>query len=61
MKAQLVGGLLAIAFGLAALIGWVMNLFAIGGLMGGALSAELVIRLVGIFVAPLGSVMGLFF
>lgn len=51
--------LLYLAFIVAMVTGWVMNIVDIinhTGLMGG----EFVLRVAGIFVAPLGSFMGLF-
>jgi hypothetical protein len=38
--------------------GWVLNVIAIVHTMHGPLTAELAIRIVGIFVVPLGGVMG---
>ena len=43
---------------LAGIIGWVINIVKLVGMIGADISAELVIRAVGIFFAPLGAVMG---
>jgi len=43
---------------LAGIIGWVINIVKLAGMIGADISAELVIRAVGIFFAPLGAVMG---
>ena len=43
-----------------AIIGWVMNIVAIFGLDFSHVSAEMVIRIIGIFVAPIGAVYGWF-
>ncbi len=47
--------LLVAVYGVA-IIGWVMNLLAVFGSHGN----ELIIRIIGIFVAPAGAVMGWF-
>lgn len=44
----------------AAIVGWFMNLWAIV-VHTPEMGTEFVLRLVGLFVAPLGSAMGLFF
>lgn len=45
----------------AGVIGWIMNIFALIGTVNGPLDGVFVLRIVGIFVAPLGAIMGLFF
>lgn len=45
----------------AAIVGWFMNIFAIMHTMHGAFDGMFVLRIVGIFVAPLGAILGLFF
>lgn len=52
---KLLPALLIAVYG-AAIIGWVMNLFAVFGSHGN----ELIIRIIGIFVAPAGAIMGFF-
>jgi hypothetical protein len=53
------GVLAAIALWVGLIIGWVLNLVAIFNFnFAAAVTAELVIRLVGIFFFPLGGVMG---
>ena len=44
----------------AAVVGWIMNIVAIAGSSFDVLSGMLVLRIVGIFVAPLGAVLGYF-
>ncbi len=47
---------------LALLYGWVMNIVALFGLSLATVNiGELILRVAGVFVAPLGSIMGLFF
>jgi hypothetical protein len=45
----------------AGVAGWVLNLIALVGMLDGGITAMFVARLVGVFVAPLGSILGLFF
>ena len=42
-------------------VGWVLNIVKLMGMTLDAVTIELVLRGLGIFVAPLGSIMGLFF
>ena len=51
------GGNAAIA---AAVFGWVMNIVNLFGTIGSSIDAEFVLRLVGVFVAPLGAILGYF-
>ena len=44
----------------AGVVGWVMNIAELIGMIGASLDAEFVLRLVGVFVAPLGAVLGYF-
>lgn len=55
----------AIGFGLAwlavlavGLVGWVLNIAKIVGMLSGDINAMLVARIVGVFAAPLGAVLG---
>jgi hypothetical protein len=43
---------------IAAIVGWVMNIVALYHMTFGTITGEMVLRCVGIFVAPIGSVMG---
>lgn len=55
MKALLGGfGLVSVALWVAAVIGWVINLVNVFGSEG----TELMLRIIGIFVAPAGAIMG---
>lgn len=42
------------------IIGWISNIVKLAGCDFSQIGGEIVLRIVGIFVAPLGSVMGLF-
>lgn len=53
--------LIPFLFWLAIVVGWVMNIVAIFHINLSAIDMLGVLRLIGIFVAPLGSVLGLFF
>ena len=50
-----------LAIGLIGAIGWCMNIWHIIHMKNVLDSGEGIIRVVGIFVAPLGSIMGLFY
>lgn len=41
-------------------VGWVMNIFKFIGLLGGEVSTWFIARAVGIFLAPLGGILGFF-
>lgn len=43
------------------LIGWVMNIKALIGIIDGPVTGMLILRAIGIFVAPLGVILGYFF
>jgi uncharacterized membrane protein len=58
MDKQLVVMLTVIGIWIAAIVGWVMNLVTLYHMSFATITGELVLRCVGIFVAPIGSVMG---
>lgn len=41
-------------------LGWVLNVAELTSIMNGAIDAEFVLRIVGVFVAPLGAILGYF-
>ena len=45
---------------LAGIVGWVMNIFDIVAAVSGPITAMFILRCVGIFVAPLGAILGYF-
>lgn len=50
------------ALAIIAVLGWFINLFkAISVVMSGSIDTEGALHMVGVFLVPLGSVMGLFF
>lgn len=49
-----------IVIGLVGLVGWIINIVDIFHSNFSNITGELVLRVVGIFIAPLGSIMGLF-
>ena len=52
---------LVIAVGvLAGIVGWVMNIFDIVAAVSDPITAMFILRCVGIFVAPLGAILGYF-
>lgn len=53
-------GLFVIILWAVGLVGWIWNIVKIFGLWGAAIGTELVIRLVGVIVAPLGAIAGYF-
>lgn len=56
-------GLVVIGLWVAMIVGWVMNIVALIGFSGtiATMGALEIARIIGIFVAPLGSILGLFF
>lgn len=61
IKLSLVPYLIVLAFAVAAITGWFMNAYHIFTMIGQPIGTEFIIRIVGVFVAPIGSIMGLFF
>ena len=59
--ASLIAPLMWLGFILTCIVGWIMNVVAVFHMNFDTINGELVLRLIGIFVAPLGSIMGLFF
>ena len=55
------GIVLLVVFVATCVIGWCMNLYAIGMTYDLPLNGKFILRVIGIFVAPIGSFMGLFF
>lgn len=55
---QLIGGFIVIGLWIAAIVGWVMNIITIAHANFSDLTGILILRIVGIFVAPLGAVLG---
>jgi len=59
--ASLIAPLLWLGLILTGIVGWIMNVVAVFHMNFDTINGEMVLRLIGIFVAPLGSIMGLFF
>ncbi len=59
--ASLIAPLLWLGLILTCFVGWIMNVVAVFHMNFDTINGEIVLRLIGIFVAPLGSIMGLFF
>ncbi|MDO9131997.1 hypothetical protein [Hydrogenophaga sp.] len=57
-----VEGITVVWLGLAlvALGGWIANIFKLVDMLGGDISAMFIARVVGVFAAPLGAVLGFF-
>jgi len=56
---QIVCGLSVLALGVAAILGWIMNVVAVFNMTGNSeVTTMFVARCVGIFFAPLGAVLG---
>ena len=53
-------GLLVVALVLAGVVGWFMNIFDIVAAVSDPITAMFILRCVGIFVAPLGAILGYF-
>ena len=58
--AQRTTSLAIIGLCMASLVGWCMNIWALYGSVGGPLNAMFIARCVGVFVAPLGALLGYF-
>jgi hypothetical protein len=54
----LLGLLAAIVLWVAVVWGWVLNIISLIGMIGGDFNVLLVLRVVGIFFAPLGAALG---
>lgn len=52
--------LIVAALIVAGLVGWCMNIADIIGMLDGPINAMLIVRVVGIFFAPLGAILGYF-
>lgn len=59
-KFGIAGIILFIAFILLAIFGWIANIFEMIGLLDAGFSAWLFARIIGIFFAPLGAILGWF-
>jgi hypothetical protein len=53
-------GLMLILLWITMAVGWVMNIVDLFGEAAGAITALFVLRIVGIFVFPLGAILGFF-
>lgn len=60
-KLQLTSFLTIVTLIILNLIGWVMNIVHLVGLQAFTFNGENIIRIVGIFIAPIGAIMGWFF
>ena len=56
----LAGALTGIVLMLAAIVGYILNIVKIIGLIGREISAEIVVRCVGVFFVPMGAIAGWF-
>jgi hypothetical protein len=55
---QVIFGLGIIGLWVAAVIGWIMNIFTLYHMSFANMTGELIVRIIGIFVAPIGAIMG---
>lgn len=53
-------GGICIALWAAAIFGWVANIVKFFGMLDGGVSAMFIARIVGVFAAPLGAILGYF-
>lgn len=58
---SLIGLVLIILFWLLAIYGWIANIVVLYGMNFDHINGALVLRTIGVFIAPLGSILGLFF
>jgi hypothetical protein len=57
-KVSFVPSLLVIVVAILGFVGWVMNIMTIAGSSFNDLTGLLILRVVGIFIAPMGAVLG---
>jgi hypothetical protein len=55
-----IGAFIVIALWVAAIGGWIANVVKLVGMLDGAVTTMFIARVVGVFAAPLGSVLGYF-
>jgi len=55
---NLIGAVIAIAFSFAFAWGWVLNIIELSQSTFAPVTGEVVLRVIGVFMAPLGAVMG---
>lgn len=60
MKMKLIGFLALLIFIVAAIGGYIANIVKIIGALGGEVTAIFIARCVGVFFAPIGSILGFF-
>ena len=53
--------LACLGFIITMLTGWVLNVIALISMIDGGVTAMFIVRILGVVVAPLGSILGLFF
>lgn len=58
MDSKLFAALFVITLSAAAIFGWIANIVKVVGMVGGEITTMFVARCVGIFFAPLGSILG---
>lgn len=61
MKITEIAGLLYILMWIACIVGWVLNCVAIANTYTLEITGLFILRIVGIFIFPLGAVLGIFF
>lgn len=63
--ATLIGSIIfliaCLGFIITMLTGWVLNIFSLIAMIDGGVTAMFIVRILGVVVAPLGSILGLFF
>lgn len=58
VKTGVLLSLMLVGVGIAAVAGWVINILEVFGSNFSVITGELVLRVVGIFIPPIGAVMG---
>lgn len=58
VAAELIVALVWITVVVGGIIGWVLNIIKLVGMVDGEITTMFVLRIVGIFAAPLGAVLG---
>jgi len=61
MDIKFTGFLVLLGLALANIIDWIMNIVHLIGLEASTINGENIVRIIGIFIAPIGTIIGWFF
>ena len=58
MKSNYIFPIIVLVLSVAGVIGWIINFAKLIGIMHADISSEFILRIIGLFVLPFGSIMG---